>query len=402
MMTRGWNAMNEPSAGDPTGPPTSRTSESHEGLLARLGARMENPGLSEAQEHILNGVLVLIMILFTGGWTAVVYGATRSGEALSVSHELATSPLSSRAPPPATFVLDRLITSTRTAEWRGRSGALRAYIAGNGGGPLPADTLGFDSLPGGTGVELQQVDSPGVRFRAEQLDRPGVFNVFLRVRDTVRRIADMAVVNPVPSELILDGRLGSYLIGEWPSRSQRPAKLRTEKYDPPAGLIAVTPANRNVPVSEHLVLGDFLTKGQNDVWPKYVAIAPDLLDKVELTLQELERQGHPVENVGIISGFRTPYYNAHGGRTGGRGSVSRHMYGDALDLYIDNDNDGRMDDLNGDGRTTKADGHVIAKAANTVEQRYPDYVGGIGVYGPNPVAHAGFVHIDVRGYRARW
>ncbi len=138
------------------------------------------------------------------------------------------------------------------------------------------------------------------------------------------------------------------------------------------------------------------------MWPKYVAITPELLDKVELTLQQLERSGHPVENVGVISGFRTPYYNAHGGSTSGRGSVSRHMYGDALDFYIDNDGDGRMDDLNADGRVDIGDARVIAEAADQVEKRYPEYVGGIGVYTPRPGAHSGFVHIDARGYRARW
>jgi uncharacterized protein YcbK (DUF882 family) len=196
--------------------------------------------------------------------------------------------------------------------------------------------------------------------------------------------------------------VGEYLVGEWPSRSERPANLRTEKYDAPAGLIAVTPQNRDLQVSEHLTLGDFLTKGQEDVWPKYVAITPEVLDKVELTIQQLEAMGHPVENIGVISGFRTPYYNAHGGSTSGRGSVSRHMYGDALDFYIDNDRDGRMDDLSGDGSVGIQDARIIAEAADQVEREYPEYVGGIGTYSPNPGAHSGFVHVDARGYRARW
>ena len=158
----------------------------------------------------------------------------------------------------------------------------------------------------------------------------------------------------------------------------------------------------DLPITDHLVLGDFLTKGQEDVWPKYVVISPRILDKLELTFQELERRGHPVEDVGIISGFRTPSYNAHGGNTAGRGSLSRHMYGDAMDFYIDNDGDGAMDDLNGDGRVDRGDAEVIAAAGDAVEASYPQYVGGIGIYSPNPGAHSGFVHIDTRGYRARW
>jgi hypothetical protein len=250
---------------------------------------------------------------------------------------------------------------------------------------------------------MQPVDSPGVRSPAAgAASQPGSWSVLLRVRDEVQRLTDLAVLTPVPSELMEGGRLGRYLVGEWPGRGARPARFRTQAYDAPRGLIAVTPANRGLAVSDHLTLGDFLTKGQEDVWPKYVALSPRLLDKLELTFQELERRGHPVENVGVISGFRTPSYNAHGGNTGGRGSFSRHMYGDAMDLYIDNDRDGAMDDLDGDGRVDRADARIIADAANRVEQRYPEYVGGIGIYGVNPGAHSGFVHIDTRGYRARW
>ena len=111
--------------------------------------------------------------------------------------------------------------------------------------------------------------------------------------------------------------------------------------------------------------------------------------------------GHPVENVGVISGFRTPQYNAHGGNTSGRGNFSRHMYGDAMDFYIDNDGDGRMDDLNQDGQVDIEDARIVGEAAERVEEQYPEYVGGIGVYDPTG-AHSGFVHVDVRGYRARW
>ncbi|MEJ2503182.1 MAG: DUF882 domain-containing protein [Gemmatimonadota bacterium] len=371
--------------------------------IARILARFEQPGLSRGQERVLNLALLAVTLLLTGGWAVVIARAAAEGTALTVGEDLARSPLSSRAPPPATFLLDRIVAATRTAEWRGRSGAVRALIVDPDGRARLPDTLGLDSLPPGTRVEIEPVDSPAVRRPASGLeDRPGVFHVLLRVRNEVQRVADVTILNPVPSALVEGGRLGRYLIGEWPSRAERPARLRTEAYDPPAGLIAVTPENRDVPVSEHLVLGDFLTKGQNEVWPKYVAITPALLDKIELTLQELERTGHPVEEVGIISGFRTPWYNAHGGNTGGRGSVSRHMYGDALDFYIDNDGDGAMDDLDGDGRITRGDARVIAEAVGSVEERYPEYVGGVGIYGPRPGAHSGFVHVDARGYRARW
>src|SRR5690606_9836994 len=126
-----------------------------------------------------------------------------------------------------------------------------------------------------------------------------------------------------------------------------------------------------------------------------------LLDKLELTIQELNASGTPVQRVGTISGFRTPSYNAGGGDTSGRGALSRHMYGDAMDWFVDNDGDGSMDDLNRDGRVNKEDARVIGLAAERVEKKYPGLVGGIGLYPPTG-AHNGFVHIDTRGYRARW
>lgn len=377
-----------------------RTESPFRSLLSRL----ETPGLSPAQERVLNLVLLVVIVLFSGGWALAIADAVAAGRRLGVSREVTASPLSPEARPPAAFLLDRLVrATTEAAPWRGYSGAVSVLIREPGDSlDLPV-TLGLHSLPSGAVLELQPVDSPGVRAPPEQADgAAGAWNVLVRVRDEVQALSDLAVLSPVSTGLIREGRLGRYLVGEWPGRSERPARLRTASYDPPRGLIAVTWANRELPASEHLTLGDFLTKGQTEVWPKYVAISPRILDKLELTFQELERTGHPVENVGVISGFRTPHYNAHGGNTAGRGSVSRHMYGDAMDLYIDNDGDGRMDDLNGDGRMDRADASIIAAAANRIEQRYPQYVGGIGVYGPNPGAHAGFVHIDARGYRARW
>src|SRR5678816_4706945 len=85
---------------------------------------------------------------------------------------------------------------------------------------------------------------------------------------------------------------------------------------------------------------------QYDVWPKYLLVEPKLLDKLELTIAELEKEGHHVDHVFVMSGFRTPRYNEGGGNTGGRANLSRHMYGDASDVYVDNDRDGQPDDLN--------------------------------------------------------
>ena len=47
------------------------------------------------------------------------------------------------------------------------------------------------------------------------------------------------------------------------------------------------------------------------------------------------------------------------------------MYGDAMDIAMDNDGNGIMDDLNGDGRINLSDARVIGEAVDRVEKKYP-------------------------------
>src|SRR5207247_9115871 len=127
----------------------------------------------------------------------------------------------------------------------------------------------------------------------------------------------------------------------------------------------------------------------------------ELVAKLELVIGQLENSGHLVRHMTVMSGFRTPQYNAHGGETGGRAGLSRHMYGDAADVFVDNDGDGRMDDLNGDGRVDYRDARVIVDAEDRVEAAHPDLAGGGGVYKATR-EHGPFAHIDARGTRPRW
>ncbi len=190
------------------------------------------------------------------------------------------------------------------------------------------------------------------------------------------------------------GRIGSYRIGFFPSE-------RRDAGTNPDGFVEVTAANAATPISEHFRLADFLTHDQVAVWPKYLVLREPLLDKLELVITELQRVGIPVNRLRVMSGFRTPQYNAQGVGAGGRAQDSRHQYGDAADVYVVNGTRDWMGDLNRDGRVDTRDAQVLADAAERVEQAHPDLVGGIGVYKATS-AHGPFVHIDVRGKRARW
>jgi len=376
------------------------------GPRPRLSLRqaLARPTGHRGMDGLLGTVLGLMML----GWGWAVVQAVAQDERLGAAGPLTANPFSPASPPEAAFVLDALVRAFSGVEnLRGESREVAVLIHDPGEPialPLP------DDLEAGVRLEYHPVrngqlvlDAPGLPADTDGVLRapgePGVWGLVAELGGVVREIEDVRVITQVPLTRRQAGRIGGYLIGEWPfERGGRPP---SDAYRPPSGIIEVTPENVDLPISEHFTLGDFLTKGQADVWPKYVLVSPRLLDKLELTIQELQRRGYPVENVGVISGFRTPTYNTHGGDPSGRGALSRHMYGDAMDFFIDNDRDGRMDDLNGDGRVTVADARIIAEAAEAVERAHPSLIGGIGVYTPTG-AHSGFVHLDTRGYRARW
>ena len=194
----------------------------------------------------------------------------------------------------------------------------------------------------------------------------------------------------------LDGRIGQYVIGFWPGEKGRSV---SRAYANPSGFYEITTENLNTPVSEHFRLRDFLTKGQVGIWPKYLVLRPELVDKLELVIEDLKLHGVAVKRMTVMSGFRTPAYNGPGGD--GRSGVSRHMYGDAADVFVDNDGNGRMDDLNRDGRIDHRDARVILQSVERVERQHPMLAGGVGVY-RETAAHGPFAHVDVRGWRARW
>src|SRR5688572_6856213 len=356
-------------------------------------SRFERAGLSPQQERWFNLVSVVLVVAFIIGWGYTAMRAIRTGESPPLlGRALTVNPLSPEAVPEPVYLLDAAMRSFASNRYRGKSGAVRVIVQ------APGDSMTApDSLP--TGAQMRYGASPTDTLGGGSPAKPGIWNVMVAMGKAVRTVPDLRVVTLVSLSEKRGGRIGTYRIGNWPYESG--GKPRSARYAPPPGLVRVTPENLNLQLSEHFYLRDFVTKGQVNVWPKYVAMSPQLLDKLELTIQELNASGVPAKHVGVISGFRTPLYNAEGGSTGGRGALSRHMYGDAMDWYVDNDRNGSMDNLNRDGRINKEDGRVIGKAAERVEKKYPDLVGGIGLYNPTG-AHNGFVHIDTRGYRARW
>ena len=255
-----------------------------------------------------------------------------------------------------------------------------------------------DSLPAGTVTTFSSGAAAESTSANVAPRKAGVWSMALKVGNAIKPLADFSVITLRPATEKKSGRLGLYYIGNWPAaRRGKPGV----NYDPPNGFIEVTAQTQNTQLSDHFRLRDFFPHDQQNVWPKYIVVDTKLVDKLKLVLTDLESPGIKPSGVNVMSGFRTPQYNSGVGDTGGRASLSRHMYGDAADIFIDNDGNGAMDDLNKDGRVNIADAMVIRDAATRVERAHPSLIGGVGVYSATS-AHGPFTHIDTRGYSARW
>ncbi|MFO8098306.1 MAG: D-Ala-D-Ala carboxypeptidase family metallohydrolase [Salinibacter sp.] len=188
--------------------------------------------------------------------------------------------------------------------------------------------------------------------------------------------------------------LDDYHIGEY----EEQPRDNNPRYEPPEGFVRVTDANQDARISPNFRLDQFLSKQTEDT-PQYALVQPRLLRTLEAILDAVKKRGHDVSTLHVMSGFRTPYYNRSIGNTT---EYSRHLYGDAADIFVDANGDGTMDDLTGDGRVTRADAEQLAEWIEDVPTEGDDsFVGGLSVYGP--ASHRGpFVHVDLRGEKVEW
>ena len=355
-----------------------------------------------AERRLEIGLGVLLYALAAGWvWTFThlrTLGARGDAEPSAAGRAAASvaSALTSVGAPSAAYLTDAALSALFDRA-RGLSGKLRASI------DTSVATVEPDTLPAGADLRY---GTAGETIPADTAPKgAGVWSVAVAIGDAIRPVADFNVITILPFEKKERGRIGLYYIGNWPGERRRGRrgnkKAPAASYANPSGFIQVTRETADTYVSEHFKLRDFLTHDQPNVWPKYLVLQIGLIDKLELVLEELQSRGVDVGGVRVMSGFRTPQYNARGGNTAGRAELSRHMYGDAADIFIDGNGDGVMDDLDHDGRITIRDSWVVEAAVTRVEAAHPEVIGGAGVYPAGP-GHGPFIHIDTRGYRARW
>ncbi len=287
--------------------------------------------------------------------------------------------------------------SPRTAEFALRTGSVISNydiqtVSVNPGKPI---SLGVADMSDRAQFDLIVEAGAASRSSANSWDwrapeETGLYQLRVIRTDVPDTITVNAFVT-VPRNRLKGEYLNGYRIGRYP-RPPRPI------YNHPQGFIEVTPQNIDVWVSPHFRLRQFVCK-QRSGYPKYVVLDPTILNKLEIILERFNAAGYRARSFNVMSGYRTPHYNQAIGNV----PLSRHVWGAAADVFVDEDGDGYMDDINGDGRRNIADITILYEIANALADQadYQVYLGGLGAYKKNN-RHGPFLHVDVRGRKARW
>src|SRR5207249_850576 len=139
------------------------------------------------------------------------------------------------------------------------------------------------------GTDSVAVDAPRSLRGAdiEVPEKPGFYHLALQRGDERQIIAEPGLAVMVPFSWKIGASLNGYRIGTYLAE-----RLRGHHEHPP-GFLEVRPEDVDLAVSRHLRLGDFVTQdAQTDIWPKYVALNPLLLDKLELVLAKVGQQAN--------------------------------------------------------------------------------------------------------------
>ncbi len=213
---------------------------------------------------------------------------------------------------------------------------------------------------------------------------------------------NLLVIVLYPFSRINDGFIDQFPMGFYPNPEEAPIrsipKTALPHYLPPKGFIEVTPENQGVLVSKTLRLQDFSCHYKTP-FPHYMALSSALLLKLELLTLKLQQLGFPEARLTILSGFRTPWYN----QTVSGALWSRHIYGDAADITLKGWlQEGIKEDMNQDGRIDREDLLVLAGLIEEIEAE-TGLVGGLGIYDLSQNGkYCPFIHVDTRGFKARW
>lgn len=204
-----------------------------------------------------------------------------------------------------------------------------------------------------------------------------------------------------PFSQLKDGFIDQFPMGFYPNPEEaqdRTVQTAPSQYLPPLGFIEVTPENQGVLVSRHYCLNDFICHFKTP-FPNYMALSPALLLKLELLTLKLRQNGIPEARLTVLSGFRTPWYN----QIVSGAKWSRHIYGDAADIILDTPAPpGLQEDMNLNGHQDRDNIRLMVSLIEEIEEE-TGLVGGLGVYDQDIKGHqCPYIHMDTRGFKARW
>jgi hypothetical protein len=250
------------------------------------------------------------------------------------------------------------------------------------GGPDSANSSGWVASAG----ELVDLGSSTCWVAPEE---PGLYPIIVTSGARIRRVNAFVMI-PYDS-LNKKGYLKGVKIGKYPKPIEQ-----FPNFTKPRGFIVTTPDNMDTPVSPHYTLRDFAPRSMEG-YPKYTVLREELLVKLELLTDLVKSHGVKFDRFVVFSGYRPPAFN----RRVIYGRNSAHIFGGAADIIVDANNDGRLDDLNHDGQSNRKDAKLLYAWAEELEAQHPEMAGGIGWYSRTR-SRGAFVHVDVRGKRARW
>ena len=214
------------------------------------------------------------------------------------------------------FLLSVLISPAAVAEFTDGKAAFSLRIDGRvcpypvfSRFVLPGDRVKLEVLRPGPDTAYFLLQPDGSRKESatgswywEAPEEPGLYTLGIAGGGTT---ITLNIFVQVPMSRIEGGKLQGYTIGDYPAKPLKGLAI----YKPPRGLIEVTQENEDTLVSPHFRLKQFLCK-QSGGYPKYLVLQERLLLKLELLLQQVNVAGYPCDTFHVMSGYRTPHYNA--------------------------------------------------------------------------------------------
>ena len=262
---------------------------------------------------------------------------------------------------------------------------------------LPAEHLNLCIIDENADSVVVEADSgtldkiEGCRWIWTAPDEPGLTRLRITESRALQMTLNVFVMEPASS--VVNGRLEGYQIGEYPEETDD-----SPIYLPPDGYIRVTEDLLSVNVSPNFKLGQFVEQLDSQ-YPKFIVLRERLLLKLEALLESLNETGTNVDSLSVVRGYITPQRN----RELGNSRDSRHIYGGAATFIVDQDGDGRMDDLDGNGSLGRSDGVALFEMVDELFSRPgKEYLKGGLFLHEDARSNTTLLMIDARGFRKRW